>query len=240
MAIELNGTLRMRGDVGAGVGVSVYAKARTLRLVVGNELIGDWRLSDIGIRALDDGFSIRAEGEEFFLRTEDDAALANELAIQSASPRLARRAAAKGNPDEPKPEPEPPPVLSNNLAALGMALAGSLIIAGGFFLNSLGSDATQPATFSTEPAEEGFDFWLAFVVGGVSMVALAYLMSRNLRVGRWAAGIVTLALLVVFGFAVTDDGTGTAELTAYGFVAGGLVVGVAVLSSASLRQPGDG
>jgi hypothetical protein len=235
MAVELDGNVRMRGDTGPGVGVRVVAEERRIRIVSGNELVGDWDVSQIGIIALHDGFNIKAEGEEFILRTEDDVAFAEEIGIVAASPRLARRLAARHNPEDPDPTPDPP-VISSNLAAIGFALAGALVVAGGAFLDAAGTEgAPVPQVAST--AGEGFDFWLAFIVGGVLMIAVAYVMSLGARSARLLATLVLLAVIVVFGLAVGTFDADTGELTAYGFIAGGLVVGVAVLFSGSLRPP---
>ena len=236
MAVELEGNVRMRGDTGPGVGVRVVAEDRRIRLVSGNELVGDWTLPEIGITALHDGFNIKAEGEEFILHTEDDVAFAEEIGVAAASPRLARRLAARHNPPE-RPTSEDPPEISSNVAAIGFALAGALVVAGGTFLSNAGEAATAPATLSQETGADGFEFWLAFVIGGVLMIGVAYVMSIGARIARLVATIVLIAVIVTFGFAVSNARADVTELTAYGFIAGGLVVGVAVLFSGSLRQP---
>jgi len=216
----------MRGDTGPGVRVQVVADAQRLRLVSGHELVGDWQISDIGIVVLQEGFNIKAEGEEFVLRTEDDVALADEIGVAAASPRLARRIAARHNPEDP-PEPEEPAPIRSNLGAIGFAVAGGLIILGGSFLN---------IDSGTADTASGSEFWVAFVIGGVLMIAAAFVMSIGTRFARTVATILLLALIVVFGFLVSGSTADTSELTAYGFIAGGLVVGVAVLFSGSLQQ----
>lgn len=216
----------MRGDTGPGVRVQVVADGQRLRLVSGHELVGDWQISDIGIVVLQEGFNIKAEGEEFVLRTEDDVALADEIGVAAASPRLARRIAARHNPEDP-PEPEEPAPIRSNLGAIGFAVAGGLIILGGSFLN---------IDSGTADAASGSEFWVAFVIGGVLMIAAAFVMSIGIRFARTVATILLLALIVVFGFLVSGSTADTSELTAYGFIAGGLVVGVAVLFSGSLQQ----
>jgi hypothetical protein len=106
-------------------------------------------------------------------------------------------------------------------------VAGALVVLGGTFLNPADGLAGNG---------DGFEFWLAFVIGGVLMIGLAYVMSIGTRVAQLVATVVLLAMILVFGFAV-DAGQGdAAQLTAFGFIAGGLVVGVAVLFSGSLRQ----
>lgn len=235
MAVELDGNVRMRGDRGPGVPVRIVAENRRLRLVSGNELVGDWSIADIGISALQDGFNIKAEGEELLLRTEDDVALAEEIGVSAASPRLARRIAARHNPEEPAPLAEPAEI-SSNLAAIGFALAGALVILGGAILNS-GSGETAPRMFTGDAGSSDFEFWIAFVVGGALMVAAAYVMSIGTKVARVVAIVLLVGMIVMFGLAVRGARSDPGELTAYGFIAGGLVVGIAVLVSGSLRQP---
>ncbi|HSM44532.1 MAG TPA: hypothetical protein VK969_05890 [Acidimicrobiia bacterium] len=225
MAVELDGNVRMRGDTGPGVAVRVLAEDGRLRLVAGNELVGDWQVSDIGISSLQEGFNIKAEGEEFILRTRDDVAFAEELGIAAASPRLARRLAARYNPDE-RELPADPPAAPSNLGAIGFAVAGALIVLGGTFLNF------------ADPVRSGLaaGSWIAFMVGGVLMIGVAYVMSIGSRLARVFAAVVVIAMVVIFGFAVSGGEATMSELTAFGFIAGGLVIGVAVLFSGSLSQ----
>lgn len=230
----MDGNVRMRGDTGPGVGVRVLADSGRLRLVSGNELVGDWMVTDIGFNALQEGFNIKAEGEEFILRTADDAAIADELGVTAVSPRLGRRLAARHNPQEPEPVPEAePPQVSSNLAAIGFAVAGALIVLGGAILNI----AVDPSADSTVLRAGGVEFWLAFIIGGVSMIAVAYVMSIGAPFARVIATVVLAAVVIVFGVAVSRTEARATELTAYGFIAGGLVVAVAVLVSGSLAQP---
>lgn len=232
MAVEMDGNVRMRGDTGPGVRVRVVADYGRLRLVSGNELVGDWLVADIGMSVLQEGFNIKAEGEEFILRTDDDVALAEEIGVAAASPRLARRLAARHNPEEPQ-EPVEPPQISSNLAAVGFAVAGALVVLGGVFLDLAVGDASSGV--STDPGTSIVSgIW--FVVGGALIIAVAFVMSMGARLARAIAGVVLVGMIVVFGIAVSDATTGTTQLTAYGFIAGGLVVGVAVLSSGSMRS----
>lgn len=216
----------MRGDTGPGVRVQVFADGERLRLVSGNELVGDWRIDQIGIQVLQAGFNIRAEGEEFVLHTEDDAVLADEIGVSAASPRLARRMAARHNPPDRPGDREPTPIRSN-LGAIGYALAGALVILGGTFLNPENGSGGEST---------GFDFWLAFVVGGVLMIGAALVMSLGARLARIVAAVLLVAMIVIFGVLVSTDDANVTELTAYAFIAGGLVVGVAILFSGSARQ----
>lgn len=231
MAVELDGNVTMRGDLGPGIRVQVVADGKRLRIASGNELVGDWMVTDIGISALHDGFNIKAEGEEFVLRTDDDVALADEIGVAAATPRLARRIATRHNPDEPPPV-EAPVVEASNLGAIGFAVAGAMILLGGTFLNI--QDGSQPRALTEDPS--GFEFWLAFVVGGVLMIGAAYVMSIGARVARIVAILLLVAMVVTFGLLVSGSETLPSELAAYGFIAGGIVVGVAVLFSGSVRS----
>lgn len=226
MAVELDGNVTMRGDLGPGIRVQVVADGKRLRIVSGNELLGDWVLSDIGISALNEGFNIRAEGEEFVLHTNDDVALADEIGISAATPRLARMIATRHNPDDPPPEEVLVPERSN-LAAVGFAVAGAMIVLGGTFLN------IQESQQSPVPGDgpSGSEFWLVFVVGGVLMIGSAYVMSKGAKVARIIAMALLAVMVVMFGILVSGSNGAPAELAAYGIIAGGIVVGVAVLFS---------
>ncbi len=236
MAVELDGNVRMRGDRGPGVPVRIVAENRRLRLVSGNELVGDWSIADIGISALQDGFNIKAEGEEFVLRTEDDVALAEEIGVSAASPRLARRIAARHNPEEPTRARRAGRRSRRTWPRSASPSPARSIILGGTILNS-GDGETSPRLFAGDAGSSDFEFWIAFVVGGVLMVAVAYVMSIGTRVARVVAVVLLVGMIVVFGLAVRGARSDPGELTAYGFIAGGLVVGIAVLVSGSLRQP---
>jgi hypothetical protein len=228
MATETQGILHMRGDSTQTISVVVYADEGTLRLLAGDEVIGDWPLDGMGIHALEEGFAIRAEGEELILKTDDDVGLAEQLGLLTSSPRLARRMAASHNVEETPPEPEPEAPKSN-LSAITFALGGVLVFAGGVFLRA------APELVASDTVALG-SFWLAFMTGGVLMVAVAYFLSRG---ARWAQALAVLALvglIVVFAFAVQDVTPDPNDLLAYGFLAGGIVVGVSVLFSGTLNR----
>jgi hypothetical protein len=217
----------MRGEPGPGVPVDVRAEGSLLRILSGTEAIGEWDVGSIGIQSLNDGFAIRAEGEEFILKTDDDVGIAEEIGITAASPRLARRVAASHNtPDPPEARRSDRP--ASNLGAIVFALGGVLVLSGGFFLRE--DPTLSPVSRSTaEGLQAGGRFWFAFVVLGVLMVMIAFVLAVGARWARVAAMAALVGLVLVFGFAAQNATPEADFLLAYGFIAGGLVIGVAVL-----------
>ena len=236
MAVETRGTVQMRGEAGRVVRVEVLADGPRLSLRHEHELIGEWEIGAIGIQSLHDGFAIRAEGEEFVLKTADDAGLAREIGITAASPRLARKVAASQNQDVPlRTDPEPV-VIKSNLGAIAFALGGVMALAGGVLLRD---DPTLVAT-GTSPNQglgPGGNFWFASVLGGLLMVGAALAIARRTRWSRRAAVLAVSALVVVFGLAARSATPDADHLLAYGFVAGGVVVGIAVVAAGSFGEP---
>ncbi|MEX1125469.1 MAG: hypothetical protein WEE53_07370 [Acidimicrobiia bacterium] len=228
--MEAQGIVHMRGDTSQTIAVQVFADSEGLRLLSGNEMIGEWSVEGMGIHALDEGFSIRAEGEELILKTDNDVALAEELGLLTSSPRLARKIAASHNVEETAPDPELEAPKSN-LAAITFALGGVLILAGGALLRA----APNPAG-----SESGLlgRYWLAFSIGGLVMVAVAYILGRGVRWAQILAVLALAGLTIVFALAVQEVQPDANDLMAYGFVAGGIVVGVSVLFSGTLGGEG--
>lgn len=240
MAFETTGTVRLRDESGPGLAVRVRVDDGRLELTAGDESVGAWPIHEIGVHALNEGFAIRAEGEELMLVSADDAGLAEEMGLVAATPRLARKVAARHNPPErPAPPPEEPISVPTHVGAIAFALGGALILLGATFLRTAG-DGSALARGTTEVVEGlGVDFWVAFLGGGLLMVALAYVLSIGARWARIGAVLLVAVLVLLFGVAVGDTATDAGHLTAYGFIAGGLVVGVAVLFSGSLADDGE-
>lgn len=237
MAVETDGVVQIKGENGPGLPVKVRAESGRLRLISGQDLVGDWSIGDLGISALHDGFSIRAEGEEFTLRADDDALLAEEFGVAAASPRMARKVAALHNPDEPEPEVDAVAEPKSNVLAIVFAVGGLLVLLGGTFLQLAPTNSATQQTLDTGGREGGAEFWIAFVIGGVLMVAVAFVMSVGARWARALSLIVVTLIVVLFGWVITQAVTSASYLTAYGFIAGGLVVGVGVLFSGSVGDP---
>lgn len=224
MAVELAGTVRMRDDSGDETHVRVEVDGNTLRLKSGDEVLGEWPSKEIGIHSLNEGFVLRVEGEELLLITEDDAVFAEALDLKAVSPRLAKQVAARHRPEE-TPLPTDPEREPSRVGSIAFALSGALVVVGASVLGS--GDASVPR--GQAEVAGNLEFWLAFTIGGVLMIATAYILSVGARWGRLAAILSLLLVTVLFGLAVSDTPTDATHLTAYGFLAGGLVIGVAVL-----------
>ena len=234
MAVETNGTVKMRGEDGPGAPVRVRAGDGRLRIDAGEESIGDWDIHEIGVKAVPEGFSIRAEGEEFILRSDDEVALAEEFHLAAATPRLARKVAAAHNPEIPAdaPREEVFPAGRSHVAAIAFALGGALVLLGGLFMRNSETAAGARQTLTAEFA--GVEFWVAFVVGGLLMVALAYIMSLGSRWARFLSLLVVAGMIALFAYSLSVNEGDSGQFAAYGFIAGGVVIGVAVLFSGSL------
>ena len=230
MPLQTRGVVRMRGETTPPVSVLVHVDAGKLQLLSGDEAIGEWDIDDLGITSLHDGFSIHVEGEEMMLKTDDDVALADELGLGTASPRLARRMAA-AHTVEPGPEPVVEEAKSN-LAAIVFALGGVLVLAGGILLGS--NPATASERIDVLDIGQLSRFWLAFVFGGLLMAAVAFILSLGARWARYVAVAAVLGVVILFAVAAQEAVPDSNHLLAYGFVAGGIVVGVAVLFSGGL------
>lgn len=229
--------MRLREDSGSGVGIRVVVADGRLELLLGEESIGEWALGEIGVHAVNEGFVIRAEGEELILTVEDEAGLAEEMGVIAATPRLARKVAARHNPErESRSRRVESPEVPSRVGAIAFALAGVLVVLGGTFLRSANAEPAFAQARVEILEGSGVEFWLAFVVGGVLMVALAYVLSTGRSWARIAAIGLVAVVIILFGIAVSDAVADAGHVTAYGFIAGGLVVGVAVLFGGSISN----
>jgi hypothetical protein len=222
LAVETRGTMQMRGETAPGVEVEILADGVRISLLHQDELIGDWEVGEIGIKSLHDGFAIRAEGEEFVLKTDDDVAIAREMGLVAASPRLARRLAVSHDPDQPMAADPEPVRVSPALAAIGFALGGVMAIAGGFLLRA---DASSGS------------FWSVVVLGGLLMLGISLAIARKSSWARNGAIAVVGAVVVMFALAAQSGTPDADHLLAYGFVAGGIVIGVAIVFAGTFAEP---
>lgn len=86
--------LRLNGDTGLPLGVEVDLTDGRMRVRSGPNELADWEIDQIRVSALQDGFHVRAEGEEVILNVTDEAKFAIELGLRTAYPGLRRRMSA--------------------------------------------------------------------------------------------------------------------------------------------------
>ena len=235
LAVRTRGTVHFPGDADAPLPVAVVADEGRLALTAGSHLIGDWEPGTYGFKSVADGFLIWAEGEELFLETEDDVGLAVEMGLGTATLRLARKtAASQRRADPPWPDPEPEEDRFQ-VAAIAFALAGVMVLAGGVFLRD------DPTLSSAQRAVRdglgpGGGFWLAFILAGAVIVLAAIALGTRRRWARSVAVVSVAGPVVVFGLAAQEATPEADHLLAYGFIAGGIVIGVAVLFGGLLGE----
>jgi len=91
------GSLRLAHSADAPVQIELDLEDERVKIRAGSATIGEWPLSELGIRGQDDGFHMRAGGDEMIVDLTDDVAFALEIGLHSASPRLRRRMGAAFN-----------------------------------------------------------------------------------------------------------------------------------------------
>lgn len=91
---EYEALLRISGEDEPPLGVEVDLTADRLVVTAGDIQVGDWSRDEVRISALQDGFHLRAEGEEVILDVTDDARFALDLGLRNAHPGLRRRMSA--------------------------------------------------------------------------------------------------------------------------------------------------
>jgi hypothetical protein len=91
---EFHGSLRLPGEAGPGLDVLIDLTGDRLGIRCADSLIGDWALSEVRVTALEDGFHLRAEGEEVLLDVTEDAQFAIAIGMRTAPPLLRRRMAS--------------------------------------------------------------------------------------------------------------------------------------------------
>ena len=89
-----DGLLHLNGDGEPAVKVEIDLTGERLVVKSGDVEVADWKLDEIRINALTDGFHVRAEGEEVILEVTEDGRFAVDLGLRSASPTLRRKISA--------------------------------------------------------------------------------------------------------------------------------------------------
>lgn len=91
---EYQGLLRIGGDTGRPMSVEIDLTDDRMRLTAGDIEVADWSRDEFRIQALQDGFHVRAEGEEIVLDIREDARFALEIGLRTAYPVLRRKMSA--------------------------------------------------------------------------------------------------------------------------------------------------
>lgn len=86
--------LEVLGDEVSEISVVLDVTDEALRIDAVNGTLGEWSHDQLRVTALDDGFHVRADGEEIVLHVERDAEFALAMGLRSAPPQLRRKMAA--------------------------------------------------------------------------------------------------------------------------------------------------
>jgi hypothetical protein len=108
-----------------------------------------------------------------------------------------------------------------------------LVIAGSLLLR--GDPALAVRSFESGLRAAG-NFWSAFAGGGVLVLVSALVLAIRARGAKALAIVSVVALVIVFGNAAQRSAPGPDLLIAYGFIAGGMVIGLAVLFGGFLGE----
>jgi hypothetical protein len=84
----------MPGEHGPGLDVVLDLEEERLLIRSTTQVLGEWPISDVGIRGRDDGFHLMIEGEEIIVSCEDEAGFALAVGLHTATPALRRRISA--------------------------------------------------------------------------------------------------------------------------------------------------
>jgi HSP20 family molecular chaperone IbpA len=84
----------MGGDTERPMSVEIDLTDDRMRVTAGDIEVADWGRDEVRIQALQDGFHVRAEGEEVVLDIREDARFALEIGLRSAHPLLRRKMSA--------------------------------------------------------------------------------------------------------------------------------------------------
>lgn len=90
-----DGLLRLAGDFSPPIKVTIdLTDERELRIGTEDIEIGQWLISQVTVRALDDGFHLLSEGEELVITTDNDPAFAVSMGVRNAPVALRRQMSA--------------------------------------------------------------------------------------------------------------------------------------------------
>jgi hypothetical protein len=88
---HFDGSLKLAGNE-APVRVAIdLTDDHVIRISAETIEIGEWTLGQIGMKALDDGFHMLADGEELIIKTDNDPAFALAVGIRNAPTQLRRQ-----------------------------------------------------------------------------------------------------------------------------------------------------
>ncbi|MGH8928649.1 MAG: hypothetical protein ACRDWH_09885 [Acidimicrobiia bacterium] len=88
---HFDGSLRLAGDdAPIKVGIDL-TDDHVMKISAEEVAIGEWRIGQVAVRALDDGFHMIADGEEIVIRTDNDPAFALAMGIRNAPTQLRRQ-----------------------------------------------------------------------------------------------------------------------------------------------------
>jgi hypothetical protein len=91
---RFDGSLKLPGETGPGLSVQIDLTDDTIAVRSTAGDIGAWPRSQVRINALEDGFHLRAEGEEVILDVSDDARFALACGLTAGPPLLRRKMSA--------------------------------------------------------------------------------------------------------------------------------------------------
>lgn len=91
---EYQAMLRMGGESERPMSVEIDLTDDRMRVSAGDVQVADWSRGEFRIQALNDGFHVRAEGEEVVLDIREDGRFALEFGLRTAPPLLRRRMSA--------------------------------------------------------------------------------------------------------------------------------------------------
>ena len=77
--------LRLLGEAGFPLAVEIDLSHEHMTVSAGDDELASWRLRDIHVVSLPDGFHVKAEGEEVILNVTDKNRFAVELGLPNAT-----------------------------------------------------------------------------------------------------------------------------------------------------------